>query len=74
MEFLTIYLISLVLCFCLFVFNNYLVKIKKLEYRLKREADTIWFFTLFPGLNAIVFIVVLCAIIYYLTKNIIEQN
>lgn len=74
MEFLTIYLISLVLCFCLFVFNNYLVKIKKLEYKWRIDALSFWFFVLCPVVDIYVFIIVLCTIIFYLTKNFIEQN
>lgn len=74
MEFLTIYLISLVLCFCLFVFNNYLVKIKKLEYKWRIDALSFWFFVLCPVVDIYMFIIVLCTIIFYLTKNFIEQN
>jgi hypothetical protein len=74
MEFLTIYLISSVLGFCLFVFNNYLVKIKKLDYKWRIEAEIFWFFVLCPVVNIIMFIIVLCTFIFHLTKNFIEQN
>ena len=74
MEFLAIYLISYVLCFCIFLYNNYLVKIKKLDHKWRIEAEAFWFIVLFPILNSVFFILFLFRIIFYTTKNFIEQN
>lgn len=74
MESILLYVVTVVCCFVLFTFNNYLVKIKKLDYEWKITADIFWFFTLIPMANIITFVFVLCAVIYFLTKDFIEQN
>lgn len=74
MEFFIYYILTVVCCSVLFIFNNYLVKIKKIDYQWKITADIFWWFTLTPALNVITSIFVLCLVIYYLTKNFIEQN
>ena len=74
MEIILYYIVSIVSCSILFVFNNYLVKVKKLDYQWKITADIFWFFTLMPTVNIIAFVFVLCLVIYFLTKDFIEQN
>jgi hypothetical protein len=74
MEIMIYYIIPVICCFILFTFNNYLVKVKKLDYQWKITADIFWWFTLIPALNIMFFIFVLFLVVYYLTKNFIEQN
>lgn len=57
-----------------YVFNNYLVKRKNLDYQWHMTADLVWIFSLLPGVNAVVLLFVSFVIIYNLTKNFIEQN
>lgn len=71
---LILYLVAVVCCLVIFIFNNYLVKKDKLEYQWKLTADLVWVFALLPGINATVGIFVLGVIIYNLTKKFIEQN
>lgn len=74
MESILLYVVPVFCCFVLFKFNNYLVKIKKLDYTWKITADIFWWFTLIPAVNIITFVFVLCIVIYFLTKDFIEQN
>lgn len=74
MENILYYIVAVICCFVLFTFNNYLVKIKKIDYQWKITADIFWWFTLIPVLNILFFIFVLCLVIYHLTKDFIEQN
>lgn len=74
MESILCYTVTVVSCFILFVINNYLVKVKKLDYRWKITADIFWGVTLMPAVNIIAFVFVLCLVIYFLTKDFIEQN
>lgn len=74
MELFLYYIIVVICCLVLFIFNNYLVKKNKLHNQWKITADYVWLFALLPGINIVVFILVLCVIIYYLTKNFVEQN
>ncbi len=74
MESILCYIVPVVSCFILFVINNYLVKVKKLDYQWKITADIFWWFTLMPAVNIIAFVFVLCLVIYFLTKDFIEQN
>lgn len=74
MEIFLYYIITVGCCSVLFIFNNYLVKTKKIDYQWKITADIFWWFTLIPIVNTITSIFVLCLVIYYLTKNFIEQN
>ena len=74
MEFIVFYIVPVVGCLILFTFNNYLVKKDKLEYQWFLSADIVWFMAAFPVLNVIFFVLVLVVVIYFLTKNCIEQN
>ncbi len=74
MESILCYTVTVVSCFILFVINNYLVKVKKLDYQWKITADIFWWLTLMPAVNIIAFVFVLCLVIYFLTKDFIEQN
>lgn len=74
MEIILYYIIPVICCLVLFTFNNYLVKIKKIDCRWKIPADVFWRFTLIPALNMLFFIFIFCLDIYYLTKDFIEQN
>jgi heme/copper-type cytochrome/quinol oxidase subunit 2 len=74
MEFILFYIVPVFCCLILFTFNNYLVKIKKLDYAWKITADIFWFFILIPAVNIITFVFVLYLVIYFLTKDFIEQN
>lgn len=74
MLFILFYIVPVICCLILFTFNNYLVKKDKLEYVWKLKSDISWFMTLFPILNVIFFILVLAVVIYFLTKDFMEQN
>jgi hypothetical protein len=69
-----IYIVSLVCCLIALVLCNYLVKHNKIHNQWKTPADIVWLFSLIPGINVMCFSIMLCVIIYYLTKNFIEQN
>lgn len=73
MELYGFYFITIILTIISFIIVNKLNKVGIVE-DFKFDAQGVWFMSIIPAFNIIIFILNLCVIVYCSTKDFIEQN